>query len=106
MSDEALHPDAERAWPDTASRSLWGAAAGLRCFDQRLFPAVASATEQNVLFNIGRAIGGFGLIVIGAIAGTYGFDMNCHARRTVRRRHRRSFDVPTRASRLSTPVNQ
>ena len=38
-----------------------------------LFPTVARATAQNVLFNIGRAIGGFGPIVVGAIAGTYGF---------------------------------
>jgi hypothetical protein len=38
-----------------------------------LFPTVARATAQNVMFNIGRAIGGFGPIVVGAIAGTYGF---------------------------------
>ena len=32
-----------------------------------LYPAEARATAQNVLFNIGRAIGGFGQVAIGAV---------------------------------------
>jgi hypothetical protein len=39
-----------------------------------LYPTVARATAQNVLFNIGRAIGGFGPLVVGAITVSYGFD--------------------------------
>jgi benzoate transport len=39
------------------------------------FPTVARATAQNVLFNIGRAIGGFGPVVVGAIAAAYSFEV-------------------------------
>ena len=39
-----------------------------------LYPTEARATAQNVLFNIGRAIGGFGPLVVGAITVSYGFD--------------------------------
>lgn len=37
------------------------------------YPTEARATAQNVLFNIGRAIGGFGPVVVGALAMTYSF---------------------------------
>lgn len=37
------------------------------------YPTSARATAQNVLFNIGRGIGGFGPVVIGALAMTYSF---------------------------------
>lgn len=39
------------------------------------YPTAARATAQNVLFNIGRAVGGFGPIVIGALAVTYSFQV-------------------------------
>lgn len=39
------------------------------------YPTEARATAQNVLFNIGRGIGGFGPIVVGAVAMSYGFQM-------------------------------
>jgi len=39
-----------------------------------LFPTAARATAQNVLFNIGRGIGGFGPVVVGAIAAAYSFE--------------------------------
>ena len=32
------------------------------------YPTEARATAQNVLFNIGRAVGGFGPVVVGALA--------------------------------------
>ncbi|HXP95458.1 MAG TPA: MFS transporter, partial [Telmatospirillum sp.] len=32
-------------------------------------------TAQNVLFNIGRAVGGFGPVVVGAIAASYSFEV-------------------------------
>jgi MFS family permease len=38
-----------------------------------LYPTEARSTAQNVLFNIGRAVGGFGPLVIGALAAVYGF---------------------------------
>lgn len=37
------------------------------------YPTEARATAQNVLFNIGRAVGGFGPVVVGALAVTYSF---------------------------------
>jgi len=52
-----------------------GMLGGYGALISELFPTVARATAQNVLFNIGRAVGGFGPIAVGAIAGTYGFDM-------------------------------
>lgn len=39
------------------------------------YPTNARATAQNVLFNIGRAVGGFGPVVIGAIASVYSFQV-------------------------------
>jgi hypothetical protein len=39
-----------------------------------LFPTAARATAQNVLFNIGRGVGGFGPVVVGAIAAAYSFE--------------------------------
>ena len=38
-----------------------------------LYPAQIRATAQNVLFNVGRAVGGFGPLVVGAIAYRYSF---------------------------------
>ena len=37
------------------------------------YPTAARATAQNVLFNIGRGVGGFGPVVVGAIAAQYSF---------------------------------
>lgn len=39
------------------------------------YPTAARATAQNVLFNIGRAVGGFGPVVVGAIAMAYSFQV-------------------------------
>ncbi|MCD2511211.1 MFS transporter [Comamonas endophytica] len=39
------------------------------------YPTEARATAQNVLFNIGRAIGGLGPIVVGAVAMAYSFQV-------------------------------
>ncbi|QAY58566.1 MFS transporter [Microbacterium protaetiae] len=38
-----------------------------------LYPTEARATAQNVLFNIGRALGGFAPVIIALLAGSYGF---------------------------------
>lgn len=38
-----------------------------------LYPTAARATAQNVLFNVGRAIGGFGPVAVGAMSAAYGF---------------------------------
>jgi hypothetical protein len=34
---------------------------------------VARATAQNVLFNVGRAVGSFGPLAVGALAARYSF---------------------------------
>ncbi|MGJ7530287.1 MFS transporter [Variovorax sp. GB1P17] len=39
------------------------------------YPTEARATAQNVLFNIGRGIGGFGPVVVGALATAYSFQV-------------------------------
>ncbi len=40
-----------------------------------LYPTAARATAQNVLFNIGRGVGGFGPLAVGLIAATYSFEV-------------------------------
>jgi MFS family permease len=51
-----------------------GMLGGYGALMSELYPTGLRATAQNVLFNIGRAVGGFGPVVVGAIAGTYGFE--------------------------------
>jgi benzoate transport len=38
-----------------------------------LYPTEARATAENVLFNLGRGVGGFGPFVVGALAANYSF---------------------------------
>jgi MFS family permease len=52
-----------------------GMLGGYGALISEFFPTVARATAQNVLFNIGRAIGGFGPWAVGAIAATYSFEV-------------------------------
>jgi len=40
-----------------------------------LYPTEARATAENVLFNLGRGVGGFGPFVVGALATTYSFSV-------------------------------
>jgi MFS family permease len=40
-----------------------------------LYPTEARATAENVLFNLGRGVGGFGPVVVGALATGYGFSV-------------------------------
>jgi MFS family permease len=51
-----------------------GMLGGYGALISELFPTSARATAQNVLFNIGRGIGGFGPVVVGAIATAYSFE--------------------------------
>ncbi|MGA7074526.1 MFS transporter [Bradyrhizobium sp.] len=51
-----------------------GMLGGYGALISELFPTAARATAQNVLFNIGRGIGGFGPVVVGAIAAAYSFE--------------------------------
>ena len=37
------------------------------------YPTQARATAQNVLFNLGRAVGGFGPVAVGAVVSAYSF---------------------------------
>lgn len=63
---------------------LWGGAAmgffvngmlgGYGALISELFPTAARATAQNLLFNLGRAIGGFGPVAVAAFAARWGFD--------------------------------
>lgn len=39
------------------------------------YPTAARATAQNVLFNLGRAVGGFGPVVVGAVVSAYSFQI-------------------------------
>ena len=45
-----------------------GMIGGYGALMSELYPTEARATAQNVLFNIGRAVGGFGPLVVGALA--------------------------------------
>lgn len=38
-----------------------------------LYPTEARATAENVIFNLGRGVGGFGPFVVGALAMSYSF---------------------------------
>jgi len=40
-----------------------------------LYPTEARATAENVIFNLGRGVGGFGPFVVGALAATYSFSL-------------------------------
>lgn len=69
----------------TPTALLWGGAlmgvfvngmiGGYGALISELYPRAARATAQNVLFNIGRAIGGFGPVVVGALAAAYSFEV-------------------------------
>jgi MFS family permease len=50
-----------------------GMLGGYGALMSELYPTTVRATAQNVLFNIGRGIGGFGPVVIGTIAARSGF---------------------------------
>jgi MFS family permease len=52
-----------------------GMLGGYGALMSELYPTAARATAQNVLFNVGRAIGGFGPVVVGAIAAMFSFDV-------------------------------
>jgi MFS family permease len=50
-----------------------GMLGGYGALMSELYPTEARATAQNVLFNLGRAVGGFGPLVIGSLAAQYSF---------------------------------
>ncbi|EON12624.1 MULTISPECIES: MFS transporter [Pandoraea] len=52
-----------------------GMIGGYGALISELYPTAARATAQNVLFNIGRAVGGFGPLAVGALAAAYSFKM-------------------------------
>jgi benzoate transport len=51
-----------------------GMLGGYGALISEMYPTAARATAQNVLFNIGRAVGGLGPMVVGALAVAYGFE--------------------------------
>jgi benzoate transport len=50
-----------------------GMIGGYGALISELYPTAARATAQNVLFNIGRAVGGFGPLAVGALATRFSF---------------------------------
>jgi MFS family permease len=52
-----------------------GMLGGYGALMSELYPTAARATAQNVLFNIGRGVGGFGPVAIGAISVRLGFEV-------------------------------
>ncbi|SAK38911.1 major facilitator transporter [Caballeronia fortuita] len=50
-----------------------GMLGGYGALISEIYPTEARATAQNVLFNIGRAVGGFGPVAVGALAARYSF---------------------------------
>ncbi|CAB3736596.1 MFS transporter [Paraburkholderia rhynchosiae] len=50
-----------------------GMIGGYGALISELYLTDARATAQNVLFNVGRAVGGFGPVVVGALAARYSF---------------------------------
>jgi benzoate transport len=52
-----------------------GMLGGYGALMSELFPTAARATAENVLFNIGRAVGGLAPVVVGAVAAAYGFEL-------------------------------
>jgi MFS family permease len=50
-----------------------GMLGGYGALMSELYPTEARATAQNVLFNLGRAVGGFGPLVIGILGARYSF---------------------------------
>ncbi|CAE6768713.1 MFS transporter [Paraburkholderia haematera] len=50
-----------------------GMIGGYGALISELYPTDARATAQNVLFNVGRAVGGFGPVAVGALAARYSF---------------------------------
>jgi succinate-acetate transporter protein len=51
-----------------------GMIGGYGALMSELYPTAARATAQNVLFNLGRAVGGFGPLLVGLMASTRGFE--------------------------------
>jgi len=50
-----------------------GMLGGYGALISEVYPTMARATAQNVLFNFGRAVGGLGPLVVGALAAKYSF---------------------------------
>jgi MFS family permease len=51
-----------------------GMLGGYGALISELYPTAARATAQNVFFNIGRAVAGFGPLAVGAVSAAYGFE--------------------------------
>jgi MFS family permease len=51
-----------------------GTGGGIGALISEAYPTAARATAQNLLFNFGRAVGGLGPLLVGALAATYSFN--------------------------------
>jgi len=52
-----------------------GMIGGYGALMSEVYPTVARATAQNVLWNLGRSVGAFGPVVVGALASSYSFQI-------------------------------
>jgi MFS family permease len=52
-----------------------GMMAGIGALTSEAYPTAARATAQNVLFNLGRAVGAPGPLAVGALAAKYSFNV-------------------------------
>ena len=52
-----------------------GTMAGIGALMSEAYPTAARATAQNVLFNVGRAVGAPGPLAVGALAAKYSFNV-------------------------------
>jgi len=72
-----------------------------------LYPTSARATAQNVFFNIGRAVAGFGPLAVGALSASYGFATAIALFGVVvRPRHRRAVAAGAGAARDGAELSQ
>ncbi|MEI7712964.1 MAG: MFS transporter [Rhodospirillales bacterium] len=51
-----------------------GMLGGYGALMSELYPTAIRATAQNMLFNVGRAVGGFGPVAVGSVSAVYGFE--------------------------------
>ena len=71
-----LHDPVQMLWAGAVmGMFVNGMLGGYGALMSEAYPTQARATAQNVLFNIGRGVGGFGPVVVGALVTAYSFQV-------------------------------
>jgi MFS family permease len=71
-----LHDPVQMLWAGAVlGMFVNGMLGGYGALMSEAYPTEARATAQNVLFNIGRGVGGFGPVVVGALVAAYSFQV-------------------------------